>query len=50
MTRKVHVLAQEEQRTAARTKQHEEERHTGIRTEKKRLREKGKNKKIVLKA
>ena len=46
------VLAKEEQMAAARTKQHEEEKHTGIRTEKiiKKRTQGKKNKKIVHKA
>ena len=35
-----HTLAEEEQMTAARTKQHEEEKHTGIMTEKTKKRRK----------
>ena len=35
-----HVLAEEEQMTAARTKQHEEDKHTGIRTDEKKKRSK----------
>ena len=33
MTQELHVLSDEDQMTAARTKQYEEEKHTGIRTE-----------------
>ena len=49
---KEHVIAEQEQMTAARTKQYEEAKHTGIRTEKKKTtRNQGKeNKKIVFKA
>ena len=47
-----HVLAEEEQMTAARTKQHEEDKHTGIRTDEKKKRSKQGKKagKSVLKA
>ena len=49
-----HVLVEKEQMTAARTKQREEGKHTGIRMEKKKRRKQGKKtrkaqKKIVLK-
>ena len=45
-----HVLAEEEQMTAARTKQHEEEKHTGVRAAGKRRKEgsKAKSKKSRL--
>ena len=49
-----HVLAEEEQMTAAQTKQHEDEKHTGIRTEKKKegskTNKQERKKKVVLKA
>ena len=50
MTQEVHVLADEEQMTAGRTKQYEEETHTGIRTEKKKGEAREKKQEIVLKA